>query len=354
MSHNTSPSNSESWMFPAEDVAINSIGPGNGVQSGEQMARRPEVADFALDVARGLSAQRKFIPSKYLYDPVGSALFEAICLLREYKCTRGETRLLQRYGARIREYLPPNTVAVELGGGNGSKALVLLTQVSDRRPITEYHNIDISNTALQASKQTLFALPHVAVFTHQTSFLSGLSDITGARLQSNPLLVMFLGSSIGNCNRAEASQLLTAIRGRLRAGDYFLLGTDLVKPKDHLISAYDDPQGVTAAFNKNVLARMNAQLGADFNLSYFRHEVLWNADLSRVEMHLASTLNQQVEITRSAMLAKFTKNESIRTETSYKYRLEEIGPWLNQCGFDVVSQWSDIPSSFATTLAAVG
>jgi L-histidine N-alpha-methyltransferase len=315
-------------------------------------ASKPILSELSSDLAAGLSANPKTIPSKYLYDAVGSALFEAICQLREYKCSRAEKRLLSANANQVIDGLAHNTLIVELGGGSGEKAELLLKAIPDH-VVTAFHDIDISQAALTQARTTLSAYPHVRFIPHATDYLSGLEAVSRRRADNQPLLLMFLGSSIGNFERAQAEQFLRSVGGMLRAGDRLLLGTDLVKPMNQLIAAYDDPQGVTAAFNKNVLARINAELGGNFNLAAFRHQARWNVILRRVEMHLVSSVNQNVEIPGAAMIVRLKKGESIHTESSHKYRADEIGPWLGTLGYSLEEQWIDRQALFATNLLSV-
>jgi dimethylhistidine N-methyltransferase len=319
--------------------------------------------EFSDDIRTGLSAKPKHIKSCWLYDDVGSALFDAICNLKEYECTRAEKRLLREFAHQIKNHLAPNAIAVELGGGNGDKAKILLS-ASDYC-FSEFHNIDISPSALDTSRTAILSLlsddrmarkygnQGLPVYCHQADFLRGMSSLASRQEDGRPMLVMFLGSSIGNFETQASLSLLTAICRHLREGDFLLLGTDLIKESEKLLMAYDDPQGVTAAFNKNLLARINYQLGANFDLSRFRHEARWNASLKRVEMHLVSTCHQIVDIPGAEMVARFEEHESTHTENSYKYDANDVILMMLRAGFSVAEQWVDEVGRFATTLASV-
>ena len=230
------------------------------------------VSEFAADVRESLTkpGQRE-LPSKYLYDEVGSALFEAICVLPEYGLTRADTRLLQQYSEEIVNRLPSPVRVAELGSGSGKKTRWILEALS-RRQITYYYPIEISPHALAACEKELAHIDLVSVVGYEQPYLEGLRSVAEGRDERDHVLVLFLGSAIGNFDRDAGEEFLRQVRATLRPGDALLLGTDLEKPVDLQLLAYDDPAGVTAAFNLNLLARINRELGADFDLSCFRHE----------------------------------------------------------------------------------
>lgn len=303
--------------------------------------------EFALDVERGFNQPEKTIPCKYLYDDVGSALFDAITHLQEYPCTRGEKRLLRDYSEDIFAYLGVRPHVVELGGGSGDKALLLLSSAAQQN--LHYHNVDISQSAVALSGSRMSALSNVIFHGHCADFLTGLRAVMRGRRQTT--MTMFLGSSIGNFSAPESTVFLAAIRAEMQPGDLLLLGTDLVKPVLRLLSAYDDPRGVTSAFNKNILSRINHEHSANFDLSRFAHEARWNPQEQCIEMHLRSLCDQVVRISRINMLCAFTEGETIRTERSYKYRAERIDTWLTESGWVLLEQWIDAESQFALNLA---
>jgi dimethylhistidine N-methyltransferase len=318
------------------------------------------VETIKLDtVIEGLTgASQKTLPSSYLYDAVGSALFEAICHLREYGCCKGEKSLLSSYRRQIIEYLDPRARIIELGAGSGEKARLLLAELE--RDV-EFHAIDISPTALTNACQAISCLPRVIFHAHAMDFLHGLrsiaSKIDGGNGRSNrrapePILVLFLGSSIGNFSRSESSSFLQSLRAVLDEGDMLLLGTDLIKPIEKLMLAYDDPQGVTAAFNRNVLSRLNADFGASFDLPRFKHSVKWNAESEAVELYLESLCDQIVAISAAGLSIHFKRGETILTEMSHKYRPEKIGEWVRQAGFSLLHQWIDQETAFALNMLA--
>src|SRR6202789_2588786 len=257
----------------------------------------PEIiSEFASDVVVGLSqAGQKELPSKYLYDEVGSTLFDVICLLPEYGLSRAGMRLLQRHSMEIVAKLHSPVVVAELGSGSGVKTRLLLEALS-RKQRVNYYPIDISLSALNRCQQEIGQMDRVSIVGFERAYLDGLQEVAARRREGERLFVLFLGSTIGNFDRPAGDQFLREVRSILREGDALLLTTDLEKPVPTLILAYDDPAGVTAAFNKNLLARINRELGADFDLSQFRHEARWNRDERRIEMHLRSLCAQSVTI----------------------------------------------------------
>src|SRR5881227_3184169 len=254
------------------------------------------VSEFAADVRESLTkpGQRE-LPSKYLYDEVGSALFEAICLLPEYGLTRADTRLLQENAAEIVSRIPSPVRVAELGSGSGKKTRWILEALS-RRQITYYYPIEISPHALAACEKELAQIDLVSVVGYEQPYLEGLRSVAEGRGERDHVLVLFLGSTIGNFDRDAGDTFLSEMREILQPGDALLLGTDLEKSIELQLLAYDDPAGVTAAFNLNLLARINRELGADFDLSSFRHQARWNRVERRIEMHLGSMCRQTVHV----------------------------------------------------------
>ena len=304
-------------------------------------------ATFAEDVAHFLALTPRQLPSHYLYDALGSALFEAICRLPWYRIASIELGLLRAHAQDIFVRMKPVANVVELGPGSGEKLITLLA--ARVQPNLAVHLIDVSAEALDRATRTLAVAPDLAVITHQATYEEGLAAIGRRAADSGPTLVLFLGSNIGNFDRVGAGTLLQGIRGAVRPGDALLLGTDLVKPERDLLLAYDDPLGVTAAFNRNLLVRINRELGADFSLDQFVHRATWNATCSRMEMHLVSTERQRVRVRASDLDITFEAGESIWTESSYKYRAEDLAPTLARAGFRATGQW--VESGFALTLA---
>ncbi|GAC1664601.1 MAG: L-histidine N(alpha)-methyltransferase [Candidatus Acidiferrum sp.] len=308
------------------------------------------LSEFAADVREGLTkGGQKELPSKYLYDELGSALFEAICVLPEYGLTRADARLLQNHGKEIVASLTLPLQVAELGSGTGKKTRWILEALSARQK-TYYYPIEISPSALAACEKELGQIDLVSVVGFEKSYLDGLRAVTASRHPGDHYLVLFLGSTIGNFDRDAGAKFLQSVRGSLQLGDALLLGTDLEKDVQAQRLAYNDPTGVTAAFNLNILARINRELGADFDLASFRHEARWNDSERRIEMHLRSLRRQNVEIPAARLRVMFDENESIWTESSHKYQAAEIHLMAHAAGFLCRQQWIDKEWPFAQNL----
>ncbi len=303
---------------------------------------------IAAEVRAGLGARPKTLSPTLFYDARGSELFEQITGLPEYYLTRTETCILQK---RAREMvmaagLPPS--AIELGAGTATKTRLILSALQALRGSVQFFPVDVSEAALDAAQENLRSLRRVQVTPLVADYTAGMEFVSQVPA---PRLVLYLGSSIGNFEPMQASLLLAHLRSRLSKGDALLLGTDLVKSKSILIPAYDDAQGVTAEFNKNALIRINRELGADFDLDSFEHEVRWNRQASRIEMHLRSTRAQTVEIPALRMAVKFEKNETIHTENSYKFTETMVDSILKNGGFTREHTWYDPMKYFALHMA---
>jgi L-histidine N-alpha-methyltransferase len=304
--------------------------------------------EFAREVRAGLTrAGQKTLPCRYLYDDVGSALFEAITYLPEYGLTRADARVIRAHAGDLVECLPPNIAVAELGSGSGTKTRAILDRVG-RRQLVVYYPIDLSATALEKCALDLSSLG--AVFTVEASYLDGVRAVAARRASGQTLLVLFLGSTIGNFEPEAATDFLYAVRLCLHPGDALLLGTDLVKPVELLQAAYDDPAGVTAAFNLNLLARINRELGADFDLRQFEHVIRYDAPAQRVEMHLRSRIGQTVAVRRAGLTVDFEPGETICTEECHKFRPEQIRVMGRTAGFRLEAQWIDAEWPFAESL----
>jgi L-histidine Nalpha-methyltransferase len=303
---------------------------------------------FAADVRGGLTrAQQKTLPCRYFYDDVGSALFEAITGLPEYGLTRADARVIQAHARELTDLLPPNVVVAELGSGTGAKTRPILEQLR-KHQIVVYYPIDVSRSALVKCKQELGRLG--VMFPLEASYLEGLRTASERRSDGQTLLTLFLGSTIGNFEPEAAIDFLYATRQCMRPGDAMLLGTDMVKPVEHLMLAYNDPIGVTAAFNLNLLARINRELDADFDLRQFEHVVRYTAEAQRVEMHLRSREYQIVSIKKADLIVDFVPNETICTEACHKFRPEQICEIARTAGFRLEAQWIDNEWPFAENL----
>jgi dimethylhistidine N-methyltransferase len=305
--------------------------------------------EFADEVRAGLTKPRKELPSKYLYDNVGSALFEVICVLPEYGLTRADERLLRRHAQQIVEQLPTPLIVAELGSGSGKKTRPILNALS-RRQRTAYCPIEISPTALAMCRRELGDIDSISILGFEREYLDGLEEVATRRKPGQSLLVLFLGSTIGNFDRPAGLKFLCEIRTKLDVGDALLLGTDLLKPVPQLIAAYDDPLGVTASFNLNLLGRINRELAGEFVLSRFVHEARFNPTARSIEMHLRSLMDQRVRIGGAGLTVAFEKGETIWTESSHKYTREEIGEMAAATGFACQGQWIDTEWAFAENL----
>lgn len=305
---------------------------------------------MAGEVRAGLlRAGQKELPSKYLYDEVGSELFEVIGVLPEYGLTRADERLLRRHAGDIVSRLQPRVLVAELGSGSGKKTRWLLEALAQRQ-CTTYCPIEISPTALARCETELGGIECVSIVGFERTYLDGLLAVAARRNEDDHLLVLFLGSTIGNFDRDAAERFLTEVRRILFRGDALLLGTDLEKSLPQVLAAYDDPLGVTAAFNLNLLARINRELGADFDLSAFRHQARYNSAHQRVEMHLRSLRDQTVRIPGAECSVFFQKDETIWTESSHKFRAENVPALARRNGFCCDSQWIDPEWPFAENL----
>ena len=305
---------------------------------------------FATDVRTGLGKSgQKELPSKYLYDALGSTLFDAITLLPQYGLTRADERLLKRHATDIARQIPDRAMVSELGSGSGRKTRWILSALRKHGPFS-YYPIEISRAALVSCEAELRDIESVSIVGVESEYLSGLAEVTKRRAPNVHLFVLFLGSTIGNFDAGADIRFLQQVRSVLRPGDSMLLGTDLVKAQNALVDAYDDPCGVTAAFNLNLLGRINRELEADFDLRQFEHVARFNERSSSIEMHLRSKRNQTVRIPASNIVVDFHAGETIWTESSHKYTPSDIDELARASGFNIQSQWIDREWPFANTL----
>ncbi len=306
--------------------------------------------DFAADVRAGLTRTgQKELPSKYLYDNVGSALFEVISHLPEYGLTRADERLLRRHADEIVDRVAGPVAVAELGSGSGKKTRWLL-EAFCRRQRTSYYPVEISRSALVMCERELRDIDAISIVGFEREYLDGLLEVAAYRKSGQHLCVLFLGSTIGNFDRPAGVKFLAEVRRILEPGDSLLLGTDLEKPSSQLLAAYDDELGVTAAFNLNLLARTNRELGADFDLRGFGHVAKINHEARSVEMHLQSKRRQIVSIPAAEVVVEFLEGETIWTESSHKYSADEIPRTARAAGFRCETQWIDEQWPFAENL----
>ncbi len=305
---------------------------------------------FARDVVKGLTRKRqKTLPAAWFYDDVGSALFEAITLLPEYGLTRADARLLACGAAEMVRTAGHPELLIELGSGSGVKTRHLLTAAA-RAGEVRYIPIDVSRSALEGCAKALGGVERVSVEPVEATYLDGIRRALRRRKPGGRAMVLFLGSTIGNFSATGAARFLARIQTLLRAGDSFLLGADLVKARARLLAAYDDPVGVTAAFNLNLLARINRELGGEFDLARFAHEARYDERHARVEMHLRSRVAQQVYIAEPGLTVSFSAGETIWTESSHKFRAEDLAAMGERAGWECARQWVDREWGFAETL----
>lgn len=314
-------------------------------------ANRPAQSDsFAADVRAGLSPNgQKRLSPQYLYDELGTALFEAITHVPEYGLTAAEGRLLRQYAAEIGWLVGAPALVAELGSGDGFKTRILLEAFVRETPLP-YYPIDVSPTALARCRRVVSELDGVKVIPLESPFLEGLRKTVSAREPGQPILTLFLGSTIGNFEREDSVRFLRSVRELMTPGDSLLLGADLIKPAPQMLLAYDDPAGVTASFNLNLLARINRALGGEFNLRRFAHEARYNAGEGRIEMHLRSLQEQEIPIHGAGITAVFREGETIWTESCHKFQLSDLRVLAKKAGFSERAHWVDEAWPYALCL----
>lgn len=302
---------------------------------------------FENVVRTGLSQKRKSLPCRFFYDTVGSALFERICQLPEYYPTRTERAILERHAPEMLEAAGENIALIELGSGSSCKTRLLLDAALTRQRSLHYTPIDISRDFLRRSAQELLAeYPRLSITALAAEYHDALAVLPD---QDGPRLILFLGSNIGNFEPRDAAAFLTRMRARMRPEDRILIGVDLVKEVRVLEAAYRDADGVTEAFNKNVLARINQEIDGDFDLDLWEHRAPWNADASRIEMWLVSRCDQTATIAGDDTFL-FRQGEGIHTENSHKYTPESFSRLCASAGLGVQDSWRDARDWFAMFL----
>lgn len=328
------------------------------VERGERLViHRPGVAasadDFAGDVRRGLTLERKSLPPKYFYDELGSQLFDAICLLPEYYLTRAEGEIFARRSGEIVERASEGSrvTLFELGSGSATKTRRIVEALLAKQGALKYVPVDISPAALEAGAHALIQdFEGLDVSAYASDYDAALPLLKDELREGERALVLFLGSNVGNFDREGACEFLKKVRRVLRAGDALLLGADLKKERAVLEAAYDDELGVTAAFNLNLLARINRELQADFSVRDFRHVALYDETEGRVEMHLESGREQTVRVNALDISIGFREGERIHTENSYKYDLEGLDALAAETGFKRAETWLDSSERFSSNL----
>lgn len=310
----------------------------------------PVFTSLAEDVLEGLSSSPKRLPPKLFYDAPGSRLFEQITELPEYYLTRTERGIFCQHADAIVTQAGSNLTLIELGAGSANKTRILIEALACKQLRVDFYPVDVSSSALHAAVsalnghiRNLHVIPMVADYSRHLP----LDGIRGRKL------VLFIGSTIGNFEPQETVQFLDRVRASLRHGDALLLGFDMVKNAGALHAAYNDAQGVTAEFNKNILGHINRELGGQFDLELFRHIAFWNPELSRIEMHLESLVDQNVWVRDLGMKFHFAPGERIHTENSYKFTPAAIAAMVKQGGFHLEKTWTDANGWFSTVLARV-
>ena len=313
------------------------------------LVKRDPLADFAEDVRRGLTAPAKHLFPKYLYDELGSQLFEAICLLPEYYLTRAENQILAQHAEDIiRSIEMPNTL-IEMGSGSASKTRLVIETLLREQSELLFVPVDISASALERSSRVLLqSYPELRIEAYAAEYFDGLAEL--AKRKRGRTLALFLGSNISNFEPTEAKAFLRSMRIVLAQGDALLLGADLRKERSILEAAYNDSLGVTAAFSRNLLVRINGALDADFDLPAFRHRAIFNETDSRIEIYVESLRPQTVTIRKLQLRIDFDEGERIHTENSYKYDLESIKKLALETGFECSRTWFDDQKRFSSNL----
>jgi L-histidine Nalpha-methyltransferase len=306
-------------------------------------------AGFAEDVRKGLSSEPKRLLPKYFYDELGSQLFDAICLLPEYYLKRAENEIIERYAEEIVASVEGNKTLLEMGSGSASKTRLIIEALLNEQDDLLFIPVDISASALDSSSRILLqSFPRLRIEAYAADYFDGLAELT--RKQRGRTLALFLGSNISNFGRDEAPAFLRALRRVLRKGDALLLGADLKKDRRILEPAYDDALGLTAAFNLNLLSRVNRELDGDFDLRAFKHHAFYNEELGRVEIYIESSRAQVVTIKKLGMEVRFKAGERIHTENSYKYDLSGIAQLAEETGFRCARTWLDSQARFSSNL----
>jgi dimethylhistidine N-methyltransferase len=303
--------------------------------------------DFASDVRTGLTAGHKWLAPRWFYDALGSSLFDTICFLPEYYVMRAEAEVLRTHAAAIASAFGSPVRLVELGSGAARKTRILLDALQD----VEYVPVDIDAGMLErAGSDLLREYPRLRITAVRSDFTRPSVPLALLSPTRARTVVLFLGSTIGNLNPQEAVTMLRDLRSVLAPGDAFFLGADLRKDRSILEPAYDDPLGVTAAFNRNILGRINRELGGHFDLGAFAHRAFYDAQNGKIEMHLVSTREQTVRIDGLGLELAFAEGETIHTESSYKHDRATLAALASAAGFTIERTWTDSRGWFADVL----
>ena len=311
-------------------------------------AKTLPIPSIAADVEAGLLSSPKTLPPRLFYDARGSELFEQITALPEYYLTSTERLILETHAAEMIAAAGSDLRVVELGAGSATKTVILLRELARQQGKAIFYPVDVSSAAMEEADERLRRIiPGIELHPVVADYTSGLPFLQSLKGRK---LILYIGSSIGNFEPLQASAILSAIRASMSPGDAVLLGTDMRKSPKRLIPAYDDAAGVTAAFNKNMLVRINNELGADFNLDSFAHRSIWNPDLSRIEMHLESLVPQRVFLRDLSLTVEFERGETIHTENSYKFSMPMIQSIASNASLAVERTWTDPQRLFTVHL----
>lgn len=315
----------------------------------QHIANRRIVRTLVEDVREGLTAAPKHLAPKYFYDAIGSALFDVITLLPEYYPTRSEAEILEKYADEIVRAVEGRKQLLELGSGSATKTRVLIEAILKQQDELTFVPNDISPTVLEEGSRVLLQMyDNLTIEACAADYFTALENIK--LNQEDRTLALFLGSNIGNFTPDEAREFLSALRKVLKTNDCLLLGADLKKDRKILIDAYDDPIGVTAAFNLNLLARLNREIEADFDLRGFKHRAVYNENYGRVEMHLESLAAQRVTLKKLDLQIDFAPGETIHTENSHKFDLSDLSALGSETKFELVNSWFDAERKFSSNL----
>jgi L-histidine Nalpha-methyltransferase len=311
-----------------------------------------DASSFAEDVRVGLTASQKALSPKYFYDDLGSQLFEAICHLPEYYLTRAEREILRNNADEIVASVSGPARLVELGSGSAEKTRYLIEALLDRQRSLHYLPVDISFASLERSSLELLQIyPRLSITAYAADYFTALQSLTAAA-SGERTIALFLGSNIGNFDPAGSRAFLSEVRRVLKPGDALLVGADLKKSAEVLIRAYDDALGVTSAFNLNLLVRMNRELEANFEVAKFRHRADYNEELGRVEIRMVSLEQQTVRLRALDLEISFREGETIHTENSHKFDLEQLAELARATGFALEKTWLDGAGRFSFNLFA--
>lgn len=314
------------------------------------LVRFDPFAGFAEDVRRGLSATPKSLSPKYFYDELGSQLFDAICLTPEYYLTRAENEIIECYADEIVGSLADEKILLEMGSGSASKTRLIIEALLKKQSHLLFMPVDISASALESSSRILLqSFPRLSIEAYAAEYFDALAVLSKRGLRRRTL-ALFLGSNISNFGREEAPKFLRALRRVLKTGDALLLGADLKKDRKVLEPAYDDALGLTAAFNLNLLGRVNRELDGNFDLRAFKHKAFYNDEIGRVEIYIESISKQTVKIAKLNLEVQFETGERIHTENSYKYDLSGIAKLANDTGYKCTRTWLDSQQRFSSNL----